>query len=30
MIENRISGYLHNELFCENNEKTCTVFQSMT
>ena len=29
MIENRISGYLYNELFSKSNEETCTVFQSM-
>ena len=29
MIENRISSYLYNEFFSENNEKKCTAFQSM-
>ena len=29
MIENRISGYLYNELFSESNEEKCTAFQSM-
>ena len=29
MIENRISGYLHNKLFSEINEEKCTVSQSM-
>ena len=29
MIEDRISGYLYNELFSEINEKKCTAFQSM-
>ena len=28
MIENRISGYLYNELFSERNEEKCTAFQS--
>ena len=26
MIENRISGYLYNEFFSENNEEKCTAF----
>ena len=29
MIENRISGYLYNELFNENNKEKCMAFQSM-
>ena len=29
MIENRISGHLHNELFSENNKEKCTAFQSI-
>ena len=29
MIENRISGYLYNELFSNSNEEKCTTFQSM-
>ena len=29
MIENRISGYLHNKLFSEINEEKCTISQSM-
>ena len=29
MIENRISGYLHNEIFSENNTEKCMTFQSM-
>ena len=29
MIENRISGYLYNELFSESNEEKCTAFQRM-
>ena len=29
MIENRISGYLHDELFNKSNEEKCTAFQSM-
>ena len=29
MIEDRISGYLYNELFSEINEEKCTAFQSM-
>ena len=29
MIGNRISGYLHNELFSKSNEEKCTTFQSM-
>ena len=29
MIENHISGYLHNELFSESNEEKCMVFQRM-
>ena len=29
MIENRISGYLQNELFSECNEKKCAAFQSL-
>ena len=29
MIENRISGYLYNELFSERNEEKCTAFQSL-
>ena len=29
MIENRVSGYLYNELFSESNKEKCTVFQSM-
>ena len=29
MIENRISGYLYNELFSESNEESCATFQSM-
>ena len=29
MIENRISGYLHNELFRESNKEKCTAFESM-
>ena len=29
MIENRISGYLYNELFSKSNEEKCTAFQSM-
>ena len=29
IIENRISGYLYNELFSESNEEKCTAFQSM-
>ena len=29
MIENRVSGYLYNELFSESNEEKCTAFQSM-
>ena len=29
MVENRISGYLYNELFSESNEEKCTAFQSM-
>ena len=30
MIENRISGYLYNELFSKGNEEKCTTtFQSM-
>ena len=29
MIENRVSGYLYNELFSESNGEKCTVFQSM-
>ena len=28
MIENRISGYLYNELFDDSNEEKCTAFQS--
>ena len=29
MIENRISGYLYNELFSESNKEKCTAFQNM-
>ena len=29
MIENRISGYLYNELFSESNKEKCTAFQGM-
>ena len=29
MTENRISGYLYNELFSKSNEEKCTVFQRM-
>ena len=29
MIENQISGYLHNEPFSESNEEKCMAFQSM-
>ena len=29
MIEDRISGYLYNELFSESNEEKCTALQSM-
>ena len=29
MIENRISGYLYNELFSEGDEEKCSAFQSM-
>ena len=29
MIENRISGYLYDELFSKSNEENCTAFQSM-
>ena len=29
MIENRISGYLYNELSSNSNEEKCTTFQSM-
>ena len=29
MIENRISGYLYNELFSNSKEEKCTTFQSM-
>ena len=29
MIENRISGYLYNDLSSESNEKKCTAFQNM-
>ena len=29
MIENRILGYLYNELFSESNEEKCMAFQSM-
>ena len=29
MIENRISGYLYNELFSNSNEEKCTTSQSM-
>ena len=29
MIENQISGYLHNELFSESNEEKGMAFQSM-
>ena len=29
MIENRISGYLHNELFSENDKERSMAFQSM-
>ena len=28
-MENRISGYLYNELLSESNEKKCTAFQKM-
>ena len=29
MTENRISGYLYNELFSKSNGEKCTAFQSM-
>ena len=29
MVENRVSGYLCNELFSESNEEKCTAVQSM-
>ena len=29
MIENRISGYLYNELFSESNKEKCTAFHGM-
>ena len=29
MIENRISGYLYNELFSKSNEEICAAFQNM-
>ena len=29
MIEDRISGYLYNELFIEINEENCLAFQCM-
>ena len=29
MVENRILGYLYNELFSESSEKKCTAFQRM-
>ena len=29
MVENRISGYLDNELFRKSNEEKCRAFQSM-
>ena len=29
MVENRISGYLYNDLFSESSEEKCTAFQSM-
>ena len=29
MIEDRISSYLHNELFSKINEEKCTAFQNM-
>ena len=29
MIENRISGYLYNELFSQSNKEKCTDFESM-
>ena len=29
LTENRISGYLYNELFSKSNEEKCTVFQRM-
>ena len=29
MIEDRISGYLYNELFIEINEEKCLAFQCM-
>ena len=29
MIENRIAGYLYNELFSKSNEEKCTAFQKM-
>ena len=29
MIENRISGYLYDELFSKSNEEKCTALQSM-
>ena len=29
MIENRIAGYLHNELFSKSNEEKCTPSQKM-
>ena len=30
MVENRISGYLHDKRFSESNGEKCTAFQSMT
>ena len=29
MIENRISGYLYNDLFSESNEEKCTAFENL-
>ena len=29
MTENRISGYLYNKHFSENNEEKCTTFQTV-
>ena len=29
MIENRISGYLYNELFSKSNKEKCTAFESI-
>ena len=29
MLENRLSGYLYNQLFSESNKEKCTAFQSM-